>query len=167
MLFIIGFTLLGGTYAVIRSDTFAGIVAFAALLYAMSFVVAPFVWFGQKAGTINFVHSMWLSMGGIERPVDMVQECEQQTDNLILGLTAILLTMALIIVFMGGGTMMLAFGLPVGAVMFLYGSVLYVATRDDKALLRGTKVLSVAVAGILIAGLGINIIHFVSGLDCA
>lgn len=153
--------------------TGAAVVTFERLLPPLLIVLAAglvlwvplsvIAWFNDQSGLDRVIIGSWRSLSGVDRPSQVVGDCPPGLDpngwvfaelglgfaNFIPGVVAIV-------------------GLPIGTILAGTGGLKYLISRDPDWLRRGVRVLASGVAGLVIAGLVMRLLNWMStNLGCS
>ena len=146
----------------IRAPVVAPVVA--VLLAGLTLVipVAFVAWFNENTPIGEYLLSSFQSISGLSTSRDLLQHC---TSEPVFGLIlTVVLSILMLPVGIVGGLATIA--VPVGVIATLFGILISVIKRSKAPVIWGTSVLALGMAGVVVAGLSLRLIHFASGLHC-
>lgn len=164
MLFL-GLLLLGGVaYRLVERMLPAvavGLILFPVLLAAF--------WFNDRTGVEDLVVHSWQLLSGVDTPGEIVVDCPTRTDSTreeaLVGLLVSLLGLALALgnVFVA---LVALIGIPVGLVGSVVGGIHALITRRSTWLSPALSILLAGIGAVVVAGLVMRLMHWLSGLNC-
>ena len=135
-------------------------------------VVGVFLWLALEAddvsGLSDIMVASFKTLSGVDNPNDIFFKCDVRPSGVgsafaHLGWTLLALGLAIVNAAPG---LTAIIGLPIGALMTLLGSVMALVKRDTGLVIAGLATFTIGMAGVIVGGLMMRLIHYITTADC-